>query len=83
MNDEAKRLYRKKYYESNKVGSIKEYLENNKEHTQEVKKIYYEKNKDKLNEKNFCDVCNGRYTTQNKLNHQQTKKHRKVIKEQT
>jgi len=47
------------------------------------KKKRYEDNKEAINEKqnikHNCDVCGGKYTVQNKLQHFKTKKHQKAI----
>ena len=67
--------YRKNYYELNKdkiIQQSKNYYIENKE-----KKIdYYNKNKDKLNEKINCE-CGGKYTFKHQLQHLKTKKHLK------
>ena len=39
---------------------------------------YYEKFKQKLNEKHKCEVCGGFYTKHNKTKHLSTKKHLKA-----
>lgn len=36
---------------------------------------WYAKNKDKVNEKIVCDVCNSKYSQANYSNHAKTKKH--------
>ena len=54
---------------------IKDYKDNNKDKMQEYSKEYYEKNKDKINTHYICDVCNGRYTHNNRIKHINTEKH--------
>ena len=53
----------------------KEYYENNKDNIQKNSKNYYENNKDKINTHYICDVCNGRYTHNNRIKHINTEKH--------
>jgi len=67
----GKKAYYKKHYEDNKEALIAK------------QKQYYADNKEALNEKqnikHNCDVCGGKYTVQNKLQHFKTKKHQKAI----
>ena len=46
-------------------------------------KIYYDtwytKNKDRMNIKNTCEVCGGRYSNSNIACHTKTKKHLKAL----
>jgi hypothetical protein len=57
----------------------------------EIKKIYedekkdyhkkfMEKNKDKINEKKICEICNGHYTYFNKSHHFKSNRHLNAIK---
>ena len=48
---------------------------NNKEYKKEYNREYYEKNKDKINTHYICDICNGRYTHNNRIKHINTEKH--------
>ena len=41
---------------------------------------WYDKNTDKLREKNQCEVCLGIYTFMNKSKHNKTKKHMDAMK---
>lgn len=69
-----KKAYFKQYYIT-KQHEYKDYYENNKD---KIKQIYVN-NKDKLNQKNTC-ICGGNYTTANKTNHENTKKHIEFMK---
>ena len=71
--------YQKQYREKNKE-KIQERYENNKEKINKQRKNYYEKNKDHYREKHKCG-CGGCYTTDNKSQHNKTKKHLKYIQE--
>lgn len=42
---------------------------------------YYYNHKDTLNVHNICPECNGKYTNKNKLQHSQSKKHLKALKD--
>jgi hypothetical protein len=53
----------------------KEYYQDNKDNIQKNSKNYYENNKDKINTHYICDVCNGRYTHNNRIKHLNTEKH--------
>ncbi len=76
----------KDYYEKNKVEireQQKEHYEKNKIEIIEKQKEHYEKNKieilEKSKNKHICE-CGGKYTYSNKSNHEQTKKHINLIK---
>ena len=56
----------------------KEYYEDNKDQILKQKKEYREHNKDKINQKITCP-CGGKYTKQNKAQHEKTNKHKKFI----
>jgi len=56
----------------------KEYHEKNKESILNRKKIYYQNNKAKLNEKFIC-YCNGCFTKKNKSTHIKSKKHQAYL----
>ena len=49
----------------------------------EVRKKYHDsytlKNRDTLNVKHICSICNGKYSLYNKAHHFLTKKHIKLI----
>jgi hypothetical protein len=81
-------LARERYYIENTTNAVNkniagrtdsEYYTENKEKIREYKQEYYklnhEKNKEKLLAKNICDICGGKFTTQNKTIHLKTKKH--------
>ena len=67
--------------EYNKQHSVK-YRSENAVQIKEKKRVYYENNKDKLNEKFTCS-CGGKYICHNRLRHFKTKKHLKYLEEQT
>ena len=67
--------------EYNKQHSVK-YRSENAVQIKEKKRVYYENNKDKLNEKFTCS-CGGKYICRSRLRHFKTKKHLKYLEEQT
>jgi hypothetical protein len=74
------------YYEDNKEAlkeKQKQRYEDNKEAIKEKQKQRYADNKEAINEKqkikHNCDVCGGKYTAVNKMQHFKTKKHQKAI----
>jgi len=56
----------------------KEWRDDNKDHVKEYDKEYREANKDKINQKITC-LCGGKYTKQNKAQHERTTKHKQFI----
>ena len=86
----GKKAYDKKLsaqlYEDNKEAILKKRKQryaDNKEALNEKQKQYYADNKEAINEKknikHNCDVCGGKYTTANKMQHFKTKMHQKAI----
>lgn len=53
----------------------KKYRDGNKQKLKTKRKEHYESKKHILLESHECDVCGGRYVSQQKLRHQKTKKH--------
>lgn len=73
VNKKVEGRTKKEWYNDNKEQRLeyqKEYYENNKEKVKE----YREQNKDKINQKFICP-CGGKYTKQNKTQHERTNKH--------
>ena len=67
----------KEYYNHNKE-KAKEYYNHNKEKLKEYQKEYNEQNKEKINKnqnQKFICSCGGKYTKQNKTQHERTNKH--------
>jgi hypothetical protein len=69
-NNKNKILEKQKEYKLKNKDKIKEYNLKNKDKIKE----WYEQNKDKLHEKFSCN-CGGKFTKQNKITHEKTKKH--------
>ena len=76
-NKEKISKYHKKWHEENKE-NIKEYRRKNRQQILKRDKEYRQNNKEKLNKKNNCLCCGGRYTTDNWCKHVKTKKHIKT-----
>ena len=68
-NKEKMNAISRKYYEEHQEERTK-YLEDTKELRKEQKKLWYEKNVEKIQ----CS-CGGQYTSQHKKTHEKTKKH--------
>ena len=62
---------------------MKQYRENHKDRLKELNELYWERNKESINErrnaKHQCEICGGRYTTKHKIIHEQTKKHQSKL----
>jgi len=67
-----------KEYKLKNKEKIKEYQLKNKEKKSKQDKVRYQNNKDKLNKKNICLCCGGKYTTQNWTYHAKAEKHVKA-----
>jgi len=83
---EYNKEYNKEYQENNKdkIQKIKkEYYENNKDKIQKINKEYRENNKDKINAikktHHICNICNGKYTNNNRVQHINSKKHQTAL----
>jgi post-segregation antitoxin (ccd killing protein) len=79
-NREAIAKNQKKYNEEHKEAIAKqkkEWYEANREAITDYKKNYYEENKEKFN----CE-CGGKFTLQNKGQHEKTKKHQQFLQQQ-
>lgn len=50
-----------------------------KEKKREQNETYYEKHKDRFQEKVICEDCGGKYQRSCKTKHIQTKKHKEII----
>ena len=63
--------------------NVKEYQEINKDKIQKVNKEYYEDNKDKINAIKkthyICDICNGNYTHNNRVQHYNSQKNQTAL----
>jgi len=80
-NKERRTEYQRKYSKQNKDKIDiyqKEYNEINKDRLKDYRKQYQEINKEKQNKKCIC-ACGGKYTHQNKSNHEKTKLHQNYI----
>jgi hypothetical protein len=71
--DRQKKLEYKRNYNNVNREKITEYHKN-------YNKKYFEKNKDRLNEPNKCEICGGQYQTSNKAHHMKSMKHIRKIK---
>lgn len=79
---ESRAEYMLEYKKNNKeymLEYIVEYRQNNKENKKEYNKKYAELNKEKNNEKFTCNICDGKYTYQNKAHHLKSKKHIRLV----
>ena len=56
----------------------KEYYETNKDYFKDESKIWYQKNKERLRQKNKCE-CGGKFITCHRLTHEKTKRHMKWV----
>ena len=54
---------------------MEQYYQARLDHKREYNRLYYLQNKAKLNERFWCQICNGTFTTPNKASHFSTKKH--------
>jgi hypothetical protein len=86
LNTNCPARNKKEYQEINKdkiKEYIKEYYEDNKDKIQKFNKEYYEDNKNKINAikktQYICDICNGRYTHNNRAKHINTEKHQTAL----
>jgi len=77
--------YKSKYYQDNK-DKLADYYQNNKEKIKQQHADYYQNNKEKFKEqqnKKITCPCGGRYTHQNKSQHNKSNKHQKWALSQT
>ncbi len=59
------------------------HYQDNKDKIKTISKEYYEKNKDKINAMQntpyICDICNGKYTHNNRAKHFKSHKHQTAV----